>query len=988
MYPHSLPGILPQSLIHLSSNARLMQCIWSTTAKTALRDSSRKRLSVLAWSRARTLWSPPRTCEIIRWAHTATSPVYDINDRSADATSSSRNFPTVQLFEADAGLSSMTAAQISRAAAQAVRVSPPQDALYILNSLFYSTLTPGEKESVHDIEEVYRTTPRSPLDVHVPFKPIDFGQPVSPRLASHSFLHALLRRGQPSQAAQLAESLMKQGHRVQPSTLEATVKALCESDKSFWDRRRASTLPRSLHSRHVLDISNDSFSHPGNAIASLILIHARKYGQERSERMYETLVRACLLHGEIVVAALLFALLVKDWQVNSARKLAEAEAASRANAVVTEESSDTTVYGRRARYGLDVDALLRRTAKHRNIPWTSFEHAPYPTAGLLKQITDRIEVIFLEEADSVGGGEHLQEPLQALTILAMLIEEGDIHFGKLSPLIRTLYKTPKTEHRVWKRQHGKPVQINAYRYFHGVLSRMIKSLKDPTRMKLPPLDTRACNSLLQYALRHRLSPALASNVLEHMVVHRDLAPDPITLNVLLRSGTVLRREDISDTALRILRRLNQHDTSALVNLEPCVIFRGNRRQRTATRSSFGHAMIRLREENITFPEKMLDSRSSMQADEVTVVSYITHLTSTGQPDVIPNVLFLILPELATVDHPSWGQLSLEERDITLDSTREESVKRGVALGPLFFTVVLNALTKTGKTGLAERVWLFAKTAERASWIDGFLPGTEPWCLPVSAYTSIMQCYANEGRKGLPIRKVTEDGRVIWVPRSNNHVRGWARLVYQTQRREGGESRNWKRFRAARTMARILLRAMLSGISAVARSLLHIEQTVRAANAKITTTLPKPDARFFNAALKLFHPLPGMLPRRMRTTRSRLRRFLRWAHAVYGQHGRKAEHWDILLQDIAEAMINAGYPVPPAFRHLFIGRYSPGMASFRPPVTLIRSPFSYPRPRYRFRPHALPTSKTRGLPVRHSLPRLCRQDARDQSAPDTSVSPSP
>lgn len=877
----------------------------------------------------------------------------------------------------------MTAAQLSRAAAQAIRVAPDQDALYILQSLRYSVSTPAEKENIYKLEKLHRTTLRSPLDVHNPFEPIDFGQPVSPRLAAHCLLHLHLRRGRPDQAARIAEVLMKQSIPLRLYTLEAIVKALSTSDKSFWSNKPTFMFPRTLNDPKVLTLSSDSFSHPGCAVASRVLFLARKYGQARSDRMYEALVRACLIQGEIIVAALLFALLVKDWQIRSAHKLAEAEATIQSDTMDGQESGNSTARGDTGRRRLDVDQLLLRTAKHRRAPLTSFVNAPYPSAGLLKAITNQIETVFLDETDSAGGDRHLHESLQALAILTMLVEEGDIHFGKLSPLIRALYKAPKTNHLIWKRDQGHAVQTKAYAYFHSALSRMIKALKDPPFMKIPPLDTRACNSLLHYALRHRLSPALASDVLEHMVVDRQLAPDPITFNVLIRSGTILRRKDISETALRILRRLNRQDTTTPVELQPKVDFQAADKQGISKRSQFGLALSRLRKEAIAFPKGMLDHKLRVQADQATVVSYIAHLTSSGDPEVIGNVLFHILPELTTIDHPSWGHLSPEERDISPNTTREESIKRGVVLGPYFFAVVLNALAKTGRTGLAERVWLFAKTAERASWIEDFLPGADPWCLPVSAYTSIMQCYANEGRKGLPIRKVIEDGRVVWVPRSNNHVRGWARLIYQTQRREGGVSKNWKRFRAARTMARLLLRAMLSGTSAVARSLLHLEETVRAANVKLNIPLPKPDARFFNTALKLFRPLPGMLPRRVRITRSRLRRFLRWAYSVYGQYGRRSEHWDVLLEDIASAMAGAGYPIPPAFRHLFIGRDGPSSANSRPPAVYDRSPYSYPPPRYRFRPYALPTSKTTGLPIRRTQPRQHRH-ARDAFAADTGV----
>ncbi|GJE84806.1 hypothetical protein PsYK624_008820 [Phanerochaete sordida] len=884
----------------------------------------------------------------------------------------------------------MTAAQISRAAAQAVRASTLQDALYIVQSLRYSLATPSEKEQVYELEEIYRTTRRSPLDTHIPFQPIDFGQQVSPRLAAHSLLHSLLRQGRSYEAAKYAELFMKQGVRLRPHTLHATVKALCDSDKTVWNPSLTLASFRGLGNRQVLSKHPVPNTYTATAAAARILLHARKYGQERLECSYDALVRACIIQGEILIAALLFALLVKDWQVRSACQLAEVEGKATGDAAVGDEHLGPAIHSEQVRRSLNIDNLLRRTVKHGEdyLPQTFFLKAPFPSVGLLKQITGGIEAALLERAGYEDSSELLQEPLQALAVLAMLVEEGDIHFGKLSPLIRALYMVPKTEHRIWKHQAGTPVQLNAHTYFHGLLSKMVKSLKDPSLMKLPELDSRACNSLLHYTLRHRLSPSLASAVLEHMVVDRGLSPSPATINVLIRSGTVLRRKDISETALRILRRLNGRDPDAPVDLQPRVAFRGSRKRNIRVGSSFDKAQSRLREESISFPKEMLVRKGQVQADEATIVSFVVHLTSTGKPEVISTVLFDILPELTTVDHPSWGHLSPEERIVDLDGTREESVKRGVTLGPHFLTAVLNALAKTGKTGLAERLWLFAKTAERASWIEGFCPGTEPWCLPVSAYTSMMTCYANEGRKGLPLRKVAEDGQVMWVPRTNNYVRGWARLVFRTQRAEGGESKHWKRFRAARTMARNLLRSMLSGTSAVLRSLLNLEETMDAVNAKIVGPLPTPDARFFNAALKVFRPLPTMLPRRLRTTRSRIRRFLRWAHAVYGRHGRRSEHWDILLQEIAEAMINAGYSVPPAFRHLFIGRYGPGVAGFRQPIPLDYSPFSYPRPRYPFRPYALPTSKKRGLPIRRSHPGQRKDHTHEEPTADTNVPSSP
>lgn len=893
----------------------------------------------------------------MRHATFSTAAMQSKKDLSRDFFDRPDEPSMVPLHDGEISLPPLTRAQISRASAQAVRQCTPADALYIVNSLHFSMYGHLKEEALRVLDEARRAT-RLPLQQHVKFTPIDFGQPVSPRLSAHCFLHMLLRRGHSYQAAKFARLMIQNGLRIRTFTMESVVKAVSTTKREgLLAHHHAWSRPPNKYPAQVLIFSQKLFSSPGHEAAFQILRLAREQGQRRSEAMYDTLISACLLQGEIIVAALLFACLVKDWQLR---------AAARRNKANTEDASRRQMADDEVVRQTALDERLSWVRKH--ISWDSIVHAPYPEVILLKKITHRIEDTFANDPRPDSDDPELQEALQALAILAALVEEGNIHFGKISPLLRALYNAPKGSTRVWKYRDKKPVSVRAYTYFHEVLLRLVQSLRNPSAMAVPPLDTRSCNSLLHYSLRHRFSPTLATYVMEYMFNERSFRPDIKTFNVLLRSGTTLRREDLSEVAVRIIRRLQGQDNSTTeVNLEPELVVdfttHGVRGQALSD-PRFTRALDRLRYQVLHIPATALNSSVPMKADEATVVGYIAHLTAIGQPYIIVKVLFDILPELASVDHPSWGDLPPEERELPGKRSRRECLKRAVMLGPRFFSVLLNALSKAGKTGLAERVWILAKHAERASWTEGFLPGVEPWYLPVAAYTSMVQSYANETRKGLPKQSLGKDGNIVWVPRSKNYVRGWARLIYRGQKTRQRE----RRYQTARAMANELLRAMMSGGSAVVRSLIHLEQALPNGYSSSAISVPRPDARFFNAALKLFRPTPWMFARRPRTHPARTRRFLRWAQNKFAVVGLKSTHWDPVLQEIAEAMIQIGYPLPPAFRHLFIGRYNLATEHFRPPITADRSPYLFPRPRHRFRPHALPTSKSRGLPIRHFRPK--------------------
>ena len=91
------------------------------------------------------------------------------------------------------------------------------DAYYIVNSL-QSSVHPDPKP-IHKIP-IVRSLP------HRPFFPLDFGRPISPRLAAHSLLHGLLRVGLTIKAYKLAEEMMADGIKLRPKSLDATIRSL------------------------------------------------------------------------------------------------------------------------------------------------------------------------------------------------------------------------------------------------------------------------------------------------------------------------------------------------------------------------------------------------------------------------------------------------------------------------------------------------------------------------------------------------------------------------------------------------------------------------------------------------------------------------------------------------------------------------------------------------------------------------------------------
>ncbi|OAX36249.1 hypothetical protein K503DRAFT_744664 [Rhizopogon vinicolor AM-OR11-026] len=845
--------------------------------------------------------SPPQASLLLRSSHNHTQEVID---------------------PASPPLPAKTASEISRAAACAVRMACANgaipDALFIVNSLRCSNLPPQPPAQKGG----------GLLMPKLDFEPIDFGQRVSPALSAHCLLHYFARNGMSLRARHLAERLMQDGTQIRATTLHAVIQCQTGHGKFIQAQRPSNREPLNIFPKQVEDQST--------RLALKLLLHARQHRQRCHEHTYQFIINMCLVQGEIIVASLLFVLLIKDWEMKRATTQIREQEALRTGGLPT----------------------TRRELGSLN--------AGPPSKGILKMLLSKAQEEMMLDPAEESNRSRREAALQALSNIAGLLDAQLLPYTDISSLIRTLYSAPKDPDKVWVMESGNKARVQAHQYIHRVLLRLASN---PSRSSasacpersntMPPLTCESYNALLHYALRHRQSIPLARKLLHHMEHKRDppLRPGISTYNTIIRSGSLLRRNDLSELALEELRKLEENYRHAImVTPSPVVFFARRSQMQSAEESKW---TIALKHQKASEPPV----EKPLRADAFTLTSYIQHVTATGNPAIVADILFRILPELSIIDHPSWGSVTEEQRAVMRTKTRQMRLMRAVSLGPWFFISVLNALCKAGKTGLAERVWLLAKQAEHASWmgaidIDG--NPVKPWCLPIQAYTIMLQCYNAEARRGLQLRRIARRKADDWTPKiGRNQVQGWAKFVL---------ARNvaTRKHRSRRTLALLmgvtLYRIMHRAGVAVCNALYELRDV-----GKVTLKPPRPDARFFNAALEMFGRQPRTFQRSSRSTPAHWRHKATFANIQFSKLGVRPRNWNPFLGKIVKDMYALGFKVPPSFKRLFAGRWPYGFEEHRHRPELNEQPFAFPKSRRSlFRPHVLRTLKTRGLPVRRMV----------------------
>lgn len=616
--------------------------------------------------------------------------------------------------------------------------------------------------------------------------PIPFDRAVSPRLPAHALLHALVRRGEHQNAAKLAQQMLESGTNVRSASMAAVLGGLRDA--------AANSPPSVLAPISPLTQAGAARMRPhmrGNAEltgAALMLVQAARGARQRStRRMYRYLITLCIINGEIILGSLVFGVMLRDWQARQQAEIAVPAATSFVDAVAP----------------------------------------PPPRLSDMRELLTFINWNLSAPQTDDSSRAAFSASLQALANLAYAMDKRYLALN-LESLIAAIYRCPRTKEKVWipgKNPDSPPVQVVGYQYLHATLDRLIMSLPKedydggpigsgdyavkPGEQVVQPLNPWAYNSLLNYALRHRHSLSKAEIVLTRMLQHPDahLAENmALTHNIMDRA-----RNDWPKTTIDKME--------AAVGLEPP-----------------GADVI----------SALLDVPDA-QIDKHALSTQITTLIRLGQLGDIVAVLPKMLPGL--YPPPTPHGTPFEESLKMKARHREGGLARAVALGPVVFCTLLHALRKLGKTGLAEDVFLYGLEAEARSFKPEEVAVIRPWCLPVQAYTAMIQVYNNERSKGRKLYVVgwglTEDG---------------ARIEWSQQRARV------RRADLARKMIVLMYHTMMAAPSTITSRLAELDALT--AQGRCTVAIarrqlepPVPDAWFFESLVDIFiaRPADRMFP---------------------------------------------------------------------------------------------------------------------------------
>ncbi|KAF9457994.1 hypothetical protein BDZ94DRAFT_1301501, partial [Collybia nuda] len=659
-----------------------MRCNWLTTARTSFRTFSqpyiikgapRPTYRFVLDRLQRSQWG--RNQHLSAFSNVAYAPARLVTAEPTILTLSTPDSP-------------LTQAQLSRAACHAVRmaiqnpIGGVEDAYFIVNSLRYSSLEMNASNQVSQAVKEFESIA------------IKFSQPVPSRLASHTLLHGLLRVGREGDAARLASKMIETGTMLRSKTLSAIIHGLTPSSPP--PRRFPRNPPRafSFSPNRSIDSLMPLAQNQSTRLALQLLSLAGKTHQRRTNGMFATLIAICLINGEIILGSLLFGFVINEYQLR--KTLA-------------------THFKAGGSPDLEISAARDAPEAHSRYNHLVVENL-FPSRRILRHMLHNIEENMAKDGNTEEFQLLLNSNLQALANLAVLLDHRQVPFAAIGPLLRALYKCPRTDEEVWiVDKRGYPKRVKAYFYFHSVLQRLAKSLPENTpspripagglnqlllpqyrREVQPALDIHAYNTLLHYSLHHRRSPKSADYILHHMSHLRNppLQPDISTHNILLRSATLLRRDDVVQESLTALhahfskcqtpsaRKAFSHQKHAAIPTESPEL------------SAVLHAM------HNSSTASMDPYRFLLRLDAHSLSTYIAYLTSTGKPHLVADLVFDVFPELRPVPHTLQISLGPDELHQTRKRIRDLCLRRAVWYGPHVLCAMLNALCKSGKTGLA------------------------------------------------------------------------------------------------------------------------------------------------------------------------------------------------------------------------------------------------------------------------------------------------
>ncbi|KXN84221.1 hypothetical protein AN958_12874 [Leucoagaricus sp. SymC.cos] len=848
-----------------------MQCTWQSLTRFS---SGGLRRSPTIFSPARPITLPSTHHKSSNLPKAVSFTARSLNSSVSPAAPNSPNSPYPR--PASPLPSSPKPSRLALAATKAVHTSlkehAVEDAFMIVNSIRYAALSDSQKQNTA-WDTVKRSSAKIPPGV-------------SPRLPTHALLHGLVRLRLVQQASQLATSMMKNGIRVRGRTLEQIMKglAIAATNKNAVneasDVRLREHMERLLATPKVINMRLHRPSDPNTAFAIELLQAARKSRSHRTGAMFNTLITLCVINGEIILASLIFGMVVKDWERRSHTLTQMTRSAT------PESSTDPSPLPVETRQQAYIFDLLTPDAR--------------PTTAMLKAIVTPIQEQFaMAHTDDVET-PNFQQTLQALAVLAALLNSRQLPLTHISFFLKTLSDCPLVGNWVWVMGDDGPVYVPAYQYFHETLLQLTRSLPTqqlhnsafslnrplgnrwfkfrtphPTQNMLPALKGSSYDSLIYYALRHRFSPRLAKQILNHMTTKREpaLHPTLATHNIMLRAATLYRQRDVVANALKPLLEL--------CGVEGDLSIKGQRPTRRNLPPRMKHAA-----ESIRLP--LAPSLEQILGNHRLLATYLLTLISCGQPGLVVQIMRLLFP----IFEPDVKRRRKSDHDKR--QKWRESLVYASRIGPHVLNAFLHALVKHGAPREAHSLFKLILTSSRISRNPGMEKDVKPWHVSIVTYTTMLQAYKKEFDR-----------------------------CYQ------------------RTGVRILSYLMRKTATLYRMAKEDIQQNARAVG--------KPDTRFYNALLKILGEyLPFKHPSRARASRAFLEARRRYAQTgVVDDRGR----WPLMEEVIAD-ITSEGYSVPIGFHHLFITNGT-GILSSQTSPELDRRPFAFPKSFIHDTPYTLP-----------------------------------
>ena len=403
-----------------------MLCKWSTSSTNTILRSFTCRSSAFSLRRhganvAGPVGRSPLSTPAIKaeaasfFTSTFTSGAMALTSRPASNAADNDSRPLEDPDSPHQVLVSLRPGQVSRATAQAVRLSMQKgkfgDALYLINSLL-------ESHNPNPAASPRTKLMQSELQASA-WTPIDFGQPISPNLCAHAFLHGLTRNGFGNRAAAYVETFEECGLRIRPATITAILRSLTTSPNplplgSYREQGAIYRLRQNgVDGEHVLKLRSDMVADACTQAAVRLLLHARIMGERRMAQLYGRMINWLLLQGELIAGALFVVLFIKSLEAQRARS----------------EHSDPEI-------AVDAPLCPDGGSPFIFVQLRNWFSLPRSAVDCMDAVLDKINTVTETSSLPEADQDSIGSALQALASLTILLDTGQLPTSKIVRLAR------------------------------------------------------------------------------------------------------------------------------------------------------------------------------------------------------------------------------------------------------------------------------------------------------------------------------------------------------------------------------------------------------------------------------------------------------------------------------------------------------------------------------------------------------------------------